>query len=162
MNLYEINEAIEAAYLQAIDQETGEVNEEALAALDQLEMERDRKVEYIACLIKNLRAEAAALKAEKDAFAKRQKQTENHVEGLSRYLQAVLNGEKFTSDRCAVTFRRSTRVELDPGKTVFDIDASYWRLKDPELDKTALARALKDGAEISGVHLEEGLSMTVK
>ena len=162
MNLYEIAEAIEETYLQAIDQETGEVNEEALAALDQLEMERDRKVEYIACLIKNLRADAAAYKAEKDAFQKRQKQAENHVEGLLRYLQGALNGEKFISDRCAVTFRKTTKVELDQGKTIYDIDQAFWRVKDPELDKTALARALKDGMEVAGVHMEEGLSMTVK
>ena len=162
MNLYEISEVIEATCLQAIDQETGEVNEEALAALDQLEMERDRKVEYIACLIKNLRADAAAYKAEKDAFAKRQKQAENHVEGLLRYLQGALNGEKFISDRCAVTFRKTTKVELNPDVSVYEIDQRFLRYKTPELDKTLLAKVLKEGVEVAGVHLEEGLSMTVK
>lgn len=162
MNLYEIAEAIEAAYLQAVDQETGEVNEEAFAALDRLEMERGRKVEYIACLIKNLRAEAAALKAEKDAFAKRQKQAENHMESLSRYLQTALNGEKFKTDRCSVSFRHTQKVVLDEGKSVYDIEPRFLRMKEPELDKTAIKKALEDGQEVKGIRIEEGLSMTIK
>lgn len=59
MNLYEIDLAIEEAFTQAVDPETGEVNDEYMAQLDALEMERDRKVENIACFIKNLKADAS-------------------------------------------------------------------------------------------------------
>ena len=72
MNLFEIDEAIEKAFALAVDPETGEVDEERMVLLEALHMERDKKIENIACLIKNLKADAAALKAEKDAFAKRQ------------------------------------------------------------------------------------------
>lgn len=87
MNLYEIDKAIETAFNLAIDPETGEVNEEQMMLLEMLEMDRDKKIENVACFIKNLRADAAAYKAEKDAFAKRQKQAENKAESLSNYLQ---------------------------------------------------------------------------
>lgn len=162
MNLFEIDEAIEKAFSLAIDPETGEVNGDGMTLLDSLYIERDKKIENIACLIKNLKAEAAALKAEKDAFQKRQKQAENKAEALSRYLMDALNGEKFTSNRCSVSFRHTTKVALDEGVTIYDIDTHFIRMKEPELDKTAIKKALEDGNTIAGVHMEDGLSMTIR
>ena len=162
MNLYQIDEAIEKAFSLAIDPETGEVNGDGMTLLDSLNIERDKKIENIACLIKNLKADAAALKAEKDAFAKRQKQAENKAEALSRYLMDALNGEKFTSNRCSVSFRHTQKVTLDEGFTIYDIDTHFVRMKEPELDKTAIKKALEDGTTIAGVHMEDGLSMTIR
>ena len=162
MNLYEIDKAIETAFNLAIDPETGEVNEEQMMLLEMLEMDRDKKIENVACFIKNLRADAAAYKAEKDAFAKRQKQAENKAESLSNYLQSVLNGEKFNSTRCSVSFRKTNKVALDEGYTVYDIDTHFLRMSEPTLDKTEIKRALDAGMSIEGVHMESGLSMTVK
>ena len=76
MNLYEID----AAILDCVDMETGEVIDED--KLDSLSVERDVKIENICCWIKNLKAEAEALKAEKESFAKRQKTAENKMESL--------------------------------------------------------------------------------
>lgn len=162
MNLYEINEAIDATFSLAVDPTTGEVNDEQLYLLDLLEIERDKKIENIACLIKNLKADAQALKAEKDAFQKRQKQAENKAEALSRYLMSALNGEKFSSNRCSVSFRHTQKVALDEGYTIYDIDTHFVRMKEPELDKTAIKKALEDGTPIAGVHMEDGLSMTIR
>lgn len=162
MNLYEINEAIDATFSLAVDPTTGEVNDEQLYLLDLLEIERDKKIENIACLIKNLKADAQALKAEKDAFQKRQKQAENKAEALSRYLMSALNGEKFSSNRCSVSFRHTQKVALDDGFTIYDIDTHFVRMKEPELDKTAIKKALEDGTPIAGVHMEDGLSMTIR
>ena len=69
-NLYEISQEI----MDAVDFETGEILDPE--ALDALIMERDKKIENIACWIKNLTSDAAAYKAEKDVFAERQKQAE--------------------------------------------------------------------------------------
>ena len=162
MNLFQINEAIETAFNLAIDQESGEVNDEQLYLLDLLELDRSKKIENIACLIKNLKADAAALKAEKDAFQKRQKQAENKVESLTNYLQSVLNGEKFTTDRCAISFRKTNKVVLDEGFTIYDIDTHFLRMAEPTLDKVEIKKALDAGAKIPGVHQEAGLSMTIK
>ena len=162
MNLYEIDSAIEQAFSQAVDQETGEINEEYMKQLDELEMQRDQKIENIACFIKNLRADAAALKAEKDALQKRQKAAETKAESLTRYLSSFLAGAKFSSPKASVTWRKTTRVEMDPGVSVYDIDTQYIRLKEPELDKTKAAAALKAGETIEGLHLEESQSMTIR
>ena len=162
MNLYEVNEAVETAFNLAIDPETGEVDEQQLMLLEMLEMEREKKVENIALLIKNYRADAAALKAEKDAFAKRQKQAENRAESLSRYLKSALNGEKFSTDKCSISFRKTNKIVLNEGMTVYDIDTHFLRMKEPELDKQAIEQALADGIKVEGVHEEAGLSMTVR
>ena len=74
MNLYEINKEM----LGCWDAETGEILDEA--RLDELQIERDEKIENIACWIKNLRAEKDALKAEKEVFAQRQKTVENKID----------------------------------------------------------------------------------
>ena len=161
-NLYQVNEAIETAFNLAVDPETGEVNEDQLVLLEMLEMERDKKIENIALLIKNLKADAAALKAEKDAFAKRQKQTENKVNSLMNYLESALNGEKFSTDKCAISWRRSSKIVLNEGCTIYDIDTHFLRMSEPELDKVAIKAALKDGLTVEGVHEEPSLSMTLK
>jgi len=145
-----------------VDPETGEVNEDQLILLERLEMDRDRKIENIALLIKNLRADAAALKAEKDAFAKRQKQAENKADSLTRYLQEALNGEKFSTDRCAISWRKTNKVVLDEGFTVYDIDTHFLRMAEPELNKTEIKKALDAGIEVEGVHIESSQSMTIK
>lgn len=80
MNLFEIENEI----MNCWDQETGEIFDSK--KMDQLEMARDTKIENIALYIKNLTADAEALKAEKQSFAERQKAAENKAEALKRYL----------------------------------------------------------------------------
>lgn len=59
MNLYEIDSAI----LDCVDAETGEIFD--MDKFEELSLTRDAKVENICLWIKNLKAEAEALKAEK-------------------------------------------------------------------------------------------------
>lgn len=162
MTLYDINEAVSTAFNLAVDPNTGEINEEQLVLLEMLELERDKKIENIALLIKNLRAEAVALKTEKEVFQKRQKQAENKAESLMRYLQEALNGEKFSTDKCQISWRKTSKIVLDEGCTVYDIDTHYLRMSEPELNKTEIKKALDAGIAVEGVHQENGMSMTVK
>ena len=67
MTIYEINEEI----LNCIDLETGEIID--IDRLNDLQLERDAKIENVACWIKELKAEAEAIKAEKLVLAERQK-----------------------------------------------------------------------------------------
>lgn len=156
MNLYEINNEIMKC-MEEVDEETGELLNAEM--LDSLVMEREVKIENIACWIKNLAAEAAALKAEKDSFAKRQKVAENRVEQLKRYLGNVLNGEKFSSDKASISFRKSESVEVDDWTK---LEKEYLKYKDPEVDKTAVKKALKNGSELQGVHLVEKQNIQIK
>ena len=96
MNLFEIENEI----MNCWDQETGEILDSD--RLDQLEMERDTKIENIALYIKNLTADAEALKAEKQSFAERQKAPENKAELLKKYHATYLAGQKFSTPRVAI------------------------------------------------------------
>ena len=153
MKLYEIDEAI----MNCIDAETGEIID--TEQLDKLQMERDSKIENVACWIKELKAEAEALKAEKMAFAERQKVTENKMESLKKYLAYALNGQAFKTTRASVSFRKSQKVEI---ADIYKLDENYLRYKEPEADKTAIKEALKAGKEVAGATLVENTSVIIK
>lgn len=153
MKLYEINQAI----LNCIDLETGEIID--TEQLDKLTMERETKLENVACWIKELKAEAEALKAEKMAFAKRQQVAENKMESLKKYLAYALDGQAFKTTRASVTFRKSQAVEI---ADIYKLDENYLRYKEPEADKTAIKEALKQGKTVAGATLVENTSVIIK
>lgn len=158
MNLYAINRQIEECL--TIDEATGEVtfDEEKLA---ELQMERDQKIENLALYIKNLTAEASAIKAEKLVLAERQRRAEAKAERLKAYLSDALAGEKFSTPRVAVSWRKSERLEID--ETAFMNDGNLqWCRQKIEPDKTMIKEALKQGAEINGAALMECRTMQIK
>lgn len=162
MTLYEINEAIQEALEKAVDPETGEItNEAVLVEYEQLQMDREQKIENIGCFIKNLEADAKAIKDESKNLAARAKAAENKAERLRSYLEFCLAGEKFQSPRLAVSFRHAKKVEVDPDM-LDAIPEQYLRFKDPEPDKKAIGDALKAGEEIPGCGLVDSVSLIIK
>lgn len=153
MTIFEIDKAI----MECVDLETGEIID--TEQLDKLQMEREAKLENVACWIKELKAEAEALKAEKMAFAKRQQVAENKMESLKKYLAYALDGNAFKSTRASVTFRKSQVVEV---ADIYKLDENYLRYKEPEADKTAIKEALKAGKEVAGATLVENTSVIIK
>lgn len=158
MNLYEINDAI----MNCIDEETGEVID--VEALNSLSMERDLKIENLACWYKNLMADAEALKAEKNAFAEREKAAKNKADSIKRYLSSILDGEKFATEKCALSFRKSESVEvLDMDAFMSDGKAeNYLKYAEPTVNKTELKKALKSGETFKGVFLSNNNNIQIK
>lgn len=154
--LYELASQI-ANFELEIDEETGEVLN--ADQLENIEMERNAKIENICLWIKNLKSDATAYKAEKDNFEKKRKAAENKAEALKKYVQFVLAGEKFKTERVSVSYRRSEAVEC---VDVFKVPDDYLRYKDPELDKTKAKEALKAGIEIEGCKLVEKQNMQIR
>jgi hypothetical protein len=153
-NLYEIDQAI----LECVDLETGEIIDHE--RLDGLMMERSAKIESVALWVKNLESDAVAYKAEKEAFAAREKQASEKAKGLKEWLARACEGEKFSTAKCAVSFRKSEAVEIAEGAT---IPEEYMRTKTTtEPDKTAIKAALKDGKEIDGCRLSTKLNTNIK
>ena len=127
MNLYDIQNEILSC---CIDTETGEIID--ADRLDELQMEKKTKIRNIACWIKNLKAEAAAYKAVKDAFAERQFE---------------------------IGWRKSTAVNVvDEDK----LPKAYLIQQQPKVDKRALLEDLKDGLEIAGATLVERNNMSIR
>jgi hypothetical protein len=153
MNLYEIDEAI----LSCIDTETGEILD--ADKLNALQIEREKKLENVALWIKNLKSDADALKAEKQAFADRQKAAENKAESLKKWLTEALAGEKFKTTKVAVSFRKTKSVEV---ADIWKLDDSFVKYAEPTPDKAAIKKAIEAGQEVAGATLVENVSCSIK
>lgn len=163
MRLYEINAEIDAL-LSAVDPETGELTVD-MEALEALEMERDAKLENLALAVKNYASDIAALKAEENALAERRGALERQMKRAKDYLERNLNGEKFSTPRVAVTYRRTEAVAIDDEALFFGWcthHPAFIRFEVPKPDKTAIKTALKAGEEVPGATLEQRISMSVR
>ena len=160
--LYEID----AAILAAVDQETGEILD--VEKLDALQMEREQKLEGVALWVKDLKAEAAAVKEEADKLTARKKALDNKIDGLKAWLLRALDGGKLKTPRCNVYQTHSQRVAVaDEPKLInflqtLEEPEKFLRFKDPELKKDEIKKALKDGTIIPGAELEETESVVIK
>lgn len=161
MKLYEINEQIEALLPLGddyVDVETGEMftREE----FEQLNLQRDEKVEGVCLWIKNLDAEAAAVKAERDNLYQREKGLKNKVERLKKFIGNYLDGEKFSTSKVAVSFRKSKAINIIDESLIPDEFMVETVTKKP--DKKALKDVLKSGTEVSGAAIQERRSVIIR
>ena len=152
--LYEIENDI----LGCVDTDTGEIVDEN--KLNELEMEREKKIEGIILWRKDLMAEADAVKAEAQKLSARAKVCENKAEQLRKYIEHALDGEKFKTERCSVSYRKTTSVSIDDYRK---IDSKYWKdFREDWISKSALKQDLEKGVEIDGAHLEEKNGIVIK
>lgn len=163
MKLFDIDERLAACVKldesRVVDTESGEIIDlEAIAAL---EMERDKKIENLGCWYKNLLSDAEALKAQKNAFAEREKAAKAKAESLKGFLGRYLNGKKFETAKVAMSFRKSEAVEFD-AKCIGDVPEEFLKFKDPELDKVAVKKAIKAGETVPGCELVARQNLQIK
>lgn len=162
MKLYEIDVEIEQAInamLDSVNEETGEVDSAAVESLTQLQAERERKIENIACYIKNLKADADAYKAEIDSLNKRKKAAENKAARLQSYLELHLSpDEKFSFPRAAISFRKSKKVIIINESL---LPKRLFRIK-KEPDKVAIKDEFVAGKKVKGCDYVDSYSMQIK
>ena len=152
--LYEIEDDI----LGCVDTETGEIIDPE--KLDALEMEREKKIEAVILWRKDLLAEAEAVKKEADVLSKRAKSCENKAEQLKNYISYALNGEKFKTDRCSVSYRKTSGVVLDD---IYKVSSKFWGdIKESWISKTKIKEAIEKGETVEGAHIEERQSISIK
>lgn len=152
--LYEID----ADIMGCVDTETGEIVD--IEKLKALEMERDAKIEGVILWRKDLLAEMEAVKNEAKKLTERARVAENKAEQLKRYIAYALEGQKFKTERCSVSYRKTTSVIIDDFKAV---PKNYW--KEPKEDwvsKDLIKEALQGGYEVAGAHQEEKQSIIIK
>ena len=161
MNLFKIDDAIRRCVkLESgdfVDTETGEIID--LEAIEQLEMDRDKKIRNIACWIKNLDSDEKALTEQVKIFAARRDAAKNKKESLKAYLAAFLNGRKWENEEVKISWRRSESVEVSGIKK---ISAYYLRYREPEVNRTLLKEELKAGVVIDGARLVTKNNIQVK
>ena len=152
MNLYEINNAMQ----ECINLETGEID---LELFEKLQLEKDEKIENIALWIKNLSSDVESMENEKKAFEERIKACKNKVSSLKTYLEMVLNGEKFQTSRCSITFRKSKSIEVTD---ISKLEKNYLKYAEPTADKTAIKKAIESGVTVVGASLVENFNVQIK
>lgn len=149
---------IDAAILDCVDEETGEIIDEE--ALDALMMEREKKINNVAWWIVNLDAEIEAYVKRKKYFAEREANAKKRSESLKGYLLRALNGEKYITSDYKITFSRSKSVEIYEESTIPDEYINEVLTRKP--NKTAIKAAIKAGHEVSGCRLVENKNISVK
>ena len=139
--------------------------------LDGIEEEFEIKAVNIAVIVKNIKAEAEQLKAEKLRLAKRQAQKERAAERLEQYLlnsMQAIGREKIDKPQAVI------RLKKNPESTVVDNEKSFieWaetngyndllKYKDPEVKKKEVKDLLKRNVELPFVHLERKTKIDIK
>lgn len=168
MKLYELSNDYESLILAI---ENGDVPEEAIEdTLESIASLLDDKADNIACWIKQLTAEAEAIKAEEDKLKARRTAKLNRAERLTEYLAECLTNAgrtKIETARNVISFRKT------PEKVVFDDEKKFieWaqvhadsllNYGKPRVDRTAVKVALENGAEIEGCRIESSQNLQIK
>lgn len=124
------------------------------------------KVDSIASAIKNLIADADAIKAEEDSLESRRKSKERTVERLKFMLTEALESTgkaKVETARNCVSFRKSTSVRILDEE---DFKQRYRNLCNVEesvkIPKSTITKMLKDGKEFEGAYLETKNNLQIK
>ena len=158
MTIYDIDSAIAAL----VDPETGELGD--YEAFQRLQLAREAKIENLALLYKETRATAEAIKAETEKLTQRRRVLENNAKRMQEYLALVLDGKKFTSPRCAVSYRWSEGTETDPEFIDWAREHRPELLMEqaPKIDTQQLKRELKDGLACDYARLVERQNVQVR
>jgi hypothetical protein len=165
--LYELDQALKLAMDQVfenIDPETGEITDQIdFTVIDQLNGDRNKKLEGIGCYIKNLTAEIDAIKSEIATLSKRASNKKRKIEHLKKYVTESLNlvgQNKFETAKVAYSFRKSKSVNVI---NIDNIPDEYVRLKTEKVpDKTAIKKAIISGETIPGASIETSMNLQVK
>jgi hypothetical protein len=107
-----------------------------------------------------LESDVLALKAEKDAFADREAKAKKKIESLKKWLVSALEGEAFNTTKCAVAFRKSTKLEVLDVSTIPEEFMVTTHTVKP--DANAIKAMLKQGVAIEGCTLVENLNVQIK
>lgn len=160
MNLYDVDIAIAAL----IDPETGEITD--FEAFENLEISRERKIEFLCKSIKEAPVLSEALQSEIKRLQEKKKSIEARADRNKAYLQGYLAGEKYKSAMFSCYYGSTKDVQGDEEaflKWAMEKGADeYLKYKDPELNKTEIKSALAKGAEIPHLQLVERKYLCIK
>ena len=169
MNLYEIDKKINDTIEFCCDLETGELLDDEMLenTLNELELSKEEKLTNIAKYIKNLKADAKALQEEKLKLAKRQSVAENKIKRLKKYVDDFIrntqgedfNNFKFKDVNNTISYRKSQSLEIDD---IDKINEDFLKVEKTVRDKKELTKALKNGLNVDGCHLEEKYSLQIR
>lgn len=168
MTLYEISDTYRA-FMAALD--AGEIPEDAIGdTLDGIEGAFDDKADSIACLIKELRLEAAGIKTEADNLTARARRAQAKADRLQSYLlyhMQAMGKTKIATARNDLSLRkgpRACKIE-DEALALSWLEMHHMEdciKREVSIRKRELLARMKDGDEIPGAHMEQDVILQVK
>lgn len=164
MNLYKIANEYQEVLNKTFDEETGEVNEAALALLDAVEKNIKEKGIAVASYIKNLEAEKNAIETAKKEMGERERRLANRLASLSDYLHSNM-------ERCGINEISSPYFVIKLKKNPVSVDDydrdlipdEYKRVvKEIKIDKLQIKKDLQAGVEIPGATLKQSTRLEIR
>lgn len=160
MRLYDIDEAIASL----IDEETGEIAD--FEAFENLNIERERKIEFLCKSIKEAPVLADALQAEIKRLQDKKASIVSKAEKYKAFLQGYLAGEKYKSPMFTCYYGSTKEIVGDEAEfkawaTSNDRD-EFLKFKEPELDKTSIKKALAEGQQIPFLKVQDRQYLCIK
>lgn len=153
MTVSEIDEMIK----ECIDHETGEIFD--ADQFEHLNNLRDEAIEEKAMDIKRLRNDLISLKAGKESLEEVISQKNQQIERLKNELMIDLDGCKFASELVKINYRTNKSVVIDDYSHIPD---EFIKHNDPDVDKNALKKAMKEGRSFEGVYIKESVSVIIQ
>lgn len=156
MRLYEI--AAQYRELETLEASEDLPAEVILQTLDALDGDLREKSVNVALFCENLRATATEIIARANAMEERAKRLKARADSLQAYLQMHMSACGITKIECPYF---TLQLKKNPPSVVVDslgaIPQKFWRQPEappPQLDKKAIAAAIKAGEEVPGAHVE--------
>lgn len=164
MKLYEITDTYRA-FMDAVD--AGEIPEEAIAdTLASIDGEFDDKADNVACMIKSITAEAAAIKAEADALTNRAKAKAAAADRMRDYLLAnmqALDKKKIETPRNVISLaKKPDSVVINDEAELYKLHPDLFTTPAPVPSKSDIKERLKNGEQLIGCELRGGFRLAVK
>lgn len=159
--LYQLSEEYQELMSMALDPD---VDPEALAdTLEGIEGEIENKADGYAKVMRNLDADASAIKAEIARLTERKKHIEANVDRMKRSLETAM---RLTGKTKFKTSLFSFNIQKNPASLKIDnpdkIPAEFLIPQDPKIDTVGIKKELKEGTVFDWCHLEQGESLRIK
>ena len=170
MTLYELTDEMQRLLLW-LEEDEAEEDQALVETLDMVEQDFEDKADAYGCVIRNMEADAAEIKAQEDILTEEikrlrsrrasvEKGTERLKETLRKALEQTgkknLKTEKFTFGT-----RKSSSVVIT-AENVYELPDECLRYRDPEPDKTAIKEYLKDNPDCAWAHMETKVALSLR
>lgn len=171
MKLYEINaEILRLTDQIEFDEETGEILCDIDAiydAIGALQMEKKSILEYLAKIVLNLRAEAAAVKTEEQRLKDRRDRLTKKEERLMKILDRECAGEKTDLGVATLSYRKTSHVDVsDAAKAIRWLKRNKhldcFRVPAPEVAKAEVKKLINAGTKVPGCAVVEDYSCSLR
>lgn len=162
--LYEIANEYQTALESIADEDTGEINEQALETLNALSADLKEKGIAIASFIRNIDADREAIDAESKRLAARKTQLAKRIDWLNNYLKSNMEACGISEISCPLF---SIKMKTNPPSVnITDEDQvppEYVKRREVvSIDKAQMLADLKNGLFIPGVELKRGTRLDIR